>query len=141
MSSIRDEPIALDTNQYVFAARGDAAHPACRVLLFERIADLRIYVPRDVIREMHRNLLTSELHALFATLRRAVEVIWDFGGPSEERIFRFQELGARKGDAVIAAHLDTAGIRTLVSENRHFLREIPDLPFEVLTSADVLSKL
>src|SRR5947209_6456754 len=29
VSSIRDELVALDTNEYIFALRGDARYPAC----------------------------------------------------------------------------------------------------------------
>lgn len=141
MSSTRTEFVALDTNQYVFAVRRDASHPACRTLLFERVKDLRIFVPREVVRELRRNLIPSELQAALAPLRRAIDVFWDYSGPPEETLLRYRTLGAKKGDAVIAAHLDAAGVGTLVSENRHFLGEIPDLPFRVMTAAEILRDL
>ncbi len=141
MSSIRNELVALDTNQFVFAVRRDPAHPFCRKLLFERIGELRIFVPREVIRELRRNLIPSELQAALAPLRRAVELLWDFGGPPEETVSHFRNLGAKKGDAIIAAHLDASEIRTLVSENRHFLNEIPNLPFRVISAESVLNDL
>src|SRR5436190_916437 len=49
--------------------------------------------------------------------------------------------GAKKGDALICAELDAAGVRWLVSENRHFLHEIPDLPFAVVSAERALALL
>ena len=141
MKSIRDELVALDMNQFVFAIRRDPNHGFCRKLLFERISELRIFVPLEVIRELRRNLIPSELQAAFSPLRGAAEVIWDFRDPLEETVNHYQRLGAKIGDAIIAAHLDASEIRTLVSENRHFLNEIPNLPFRVLTAEDVLNNL
>jgi len=42
---------------------------------------------------------------------------------------------------VIAAHLEAAGVPSLISENRHFLAEISELPFQVFTSQQVVEML
>lgn len=141
MSSTQTDWVALDTNVYLFAVRRDPEHPHCRTLLFERLQDLRVSIPREVLRELRRNLLPSELPAALAPLRRAIDVLWDFRGPPVELVNHYRALGAKKGDAVIAAHLDAGNIQTLVSENRHFLSEIPNLPFRVLSSRDLLEQL
>jgi len=39
-----------------------------------------------------------------------------------ERITFYQNRGCRKGDAVIAAHAEALGIKTIISENRQFLQ-------------------
>ena len=49
--------------------------------------------------------------------------------------------GAKKGDAAIAAHLEAANIRYFISENRHFLAELPALPFKVLSSEEAVQLL
>ena len=54
---------------------------------------------------------------------------------------RWEQRGAKKGDAVIAAHLEIAGVRYFISENRHFIAEITNLPFKVLTSEETLRLL
>ena len=41
----------------------------------------------------------------------------------------------------IAAHLEINNIPYLISENRHFLREITNLPFKVLSSQELLQYL
>src|SRR4029079_18123689 len=100
-----------------------------------------VFMPREIVRELRRNLLPRELQAVLAQLRQAADVYWDVSGPPEATIKHYGGLGAKKGDAVIAAHLDASGIRILLSENRHFLSEIPSLPFRVLTAAEALQEL
>jgi hypothetical protein len=41
----------------------------------------------------------------------------------------------------MAAHLEKEGVQALISENRHLLSEIPDLPFRVLSSKAALEEL
>jgi hypothetical protein len=57
------------------------------------------------------------------------------------RVTHWEQLGAKKGDAVIVAQLEVSGVRFLVLENRHFLSEVEGLPFEVLTSEQALRLL
>jgi len=58
-----------------------------------------------------------------------------------ELVRRWQQHGAKKGDAVIAAHLEFAGAGYLISENRHFLAELTGLPFQVITSEEAVRLL
>ena len=55
--------------------------------------------------------------------------------------FEGEQQGAKKGDAVIAAHLEAAKIHYFVSENRHFLTELLASPFQVLTSEEAIQLL
>ena len=54
---------------------------------------------------------------------------------------QWEQRGAKKGDAVISAHLEGAAISYLVSENRDFLKALPELPFTVLSSEEALRLL
>ena len=49
--------------------------------------------------------------------------------------------GAKKGDAIITAQLELAGVSLLISDNRHFLHQIPNLPFRVLSSREAVELL
>jgi hypothetical protein len=138
MSSIRTDPVALDTNQYVLGIRRSSA--TCAEILFDRVPSLRIFVPLRIVMEINRNLLEYEQQAVYDVLGSAAEVLWDYAEPPDEIVSQYKALGAKKGDAVIAAHLDAAGVRWLISENRHFLSEIDDLPFTVLTSKQALDE-
>jgi hypothetical protein len=68
-------------------------------------------------------------------------VTWDYTPPQMDQIRQWEQRGARKGDAVITAHLEGAAIRYLVSENRDFLKELPALPFTVLSSEEAVRLL
>jgi len=141
VNSIRHEAVALDTNVFVFALRKEAAYPACETLLFVKLSELQVYLPLQIFVELQRNLTSSEMRGVLRALLRAKTVTWDYVPAPAELIARWEQAGAKKGDAVIAAHLEAAKIRYLVSENRHFLTELPASPFHVLRSEAVIALL
>lgn len=141
MNSIRDEPVALDTNVFIFALRKDVNYPACETLLFDKLIELQVYIPLQVFVELQRNLTENEMRGVLRALVRAETATWDYAPAPADLIARWEQRGAKKGDAVIAAHLEAANIRYFVSENRHFLAELPTLPFEVFSSEEVVRLL
>lgn len=141
MNSIRHETVALDTNIFVFALRKEAAYPACEILLFDKLSELQVYLPLQIFVELQRNLTGGEMRGVVRALRRAKTVTWDYAPAPADRIAHWEQAGAKKGDAVIAAHLEAAKIHYLVSENRHFLTELPASPFQVLRSEAVIELL
>ncbi len=139
--TIADDWIAFDTNIYIFGVRKNPKFPAC-VELLERIGELQVYLPRQIIRELHNNLQPDEVHELFSLFHRypnRIRINWRT--TNLPLIEKFQQLGCRLGDAAVAAHLEEERIKTLVSENRHFLSELPNLPFRVLSSTAALEDL
>lgn len=93
-------------------------------------------MPRQIIRELQNNLKADEVAELFGLFNQysdCIRIDWQI--IPIKSIERFQRLGCKLGDAVVAAHLREHGVHTLISENRHFLKEIPDLPFRVLSAA------
>lgn len=141
MNFIQNEPIALDTNQFIFALRRSAAYPACEILLFDKLPELQIYMPLQVLIELQRNLTIDEMRGVFLALNQSKAIQWDYKPAPGNLIAQWQKRGAKKGDAVIAAHLESAQVKYLISENRHFLSEIPDLPFQVLSSDAIVNQL
>src|SRR5438270_13478244 len=111
MKSIRTELVALDTNEYIFAIRADPAFTACEQLLSEFIHELRIYLPLQVKQEAHANLTSEEQVTFYDIIASTRETVEDYIAPPTDLIGRYRLLGAKKGDAVIAAHLHRAGIR------------------------------
>ena len=71
----------------------------------------------------------------------AQAVTWDYAPARMDLIRQWEQRGAKKGDAAITAHLEGAAIRYLVSENRDFLKELPSLPFTVLSSEEAVRLL
>lgn len=136
-----DEFVALDTNQFVFALRRDPRFLNCTTLLFQHVDRLCVYVPLQVLKELHRNLTQDEIHLVFSALDVARECRIDYAPGEPARVKHWEQMGAKKGDAVIVAQLEASGVRFLISENRHFLLEVEGLPFEVLTSEQLLGLL
>lgn len=141
MNSIRHEAVALDTNVFVFALRKEISRPACETLLFDKLNELQVYLPLQIFVELQHNLTSDEMRGVLRALLRAKTVTWDYAPAPTELIAWWEQQGAKKGDAVIAAHLEAAKIRYFVSENRHFLTELPASPFQVLRSETVIQLL
>jgi predicted nucleic acid-binding protein len=131
----------LDTNVVIFALRGTGNQQACRTLLFERLPELKVYLPLQVMLELDRNLTRREMQLLWRVFRGMPDLVVDYQRAASERIRYWQQQGAKKGDAVIVAQLEARDIRLLISENRHFLAEVAGLPFDVLSSSAVLTLL
>ena len=141
MTSIRDETVAVDTNVWIFALRKEPTYPACETLLFDELPDLQIYMPLQIFLELQRNLTAGEMRRVVLALTRARTATWDYTPARLDLIRQWEQRGAKKGDAVISAHLEEAAISYLVSENRDFLKALPGLPFTVLGSEEAVRLL
>jgi len=73
MNSIRDELISLDTNEFIFALRKDATNPACETLVFDKLDELKIHLPLQILLELQHNLTAEEMRrVLLAVKAKAV---------------------------------------------------------------------
>jgi hypothetical protein len=81
----------------------------------------------------------SELFRLLGHYPDRIDIRWDKA--EMELVRKYQKLGCKLGDAVIAAHVEEMNVRILISENRDFLEEIKGLPFRVLNAEDLLREL
>lgn len=138
MKSIQGEQVGFDTNVLIFGVREEAPAPTQLLVHADKVV---VYLCREVIQELHRNLAQNEIDRLFDILNEKGEATFDYGAPPSDLVEKYQQLGCKKGDAVIAAHLESAGIQWFVSENRHFLAEVSPLPFVVLASEQALEQL
>ena len=133
--------LVLDTNVWIFGLRAQSDPPACDQLL-QHLPRLYVKVPRQILLELRANLTEEEMRRFFRLLSRYSDrtaIHWDRVAVSLIR--KYQQLGCKLGDAAVAAHMETLGAGTLVSENRDFLYEIKGLPFRVLRAMDVVREL
>lgn len=126
MSSIQTDPVALDTNEFIFALRD--LQPESVVFVRERLPLLHIFVPLQVQIELQHNLMLVEMKEFFDVVSGARQVDWGYEPAGDTLLGHYLSLGVKKGDARICAQLHAAGVRWLISENRHFLSGIPHLP-------------
>ena len=139
--SILDEWIVFDTNIWIFGLRRDLKIPESARLL-DSLSRLQVVLPRQILQELQANLAADEIGALFRLLSQLPERIkinWEKAKP--KMIAKYQSLGCKLGDAVIASHLEEMGVNVLVTENRDFLEELRDLPFRKLSAAEALAEL
>lgn len=139
--SILDEWIVLDTNIWIFGLRRNPDVPACAQLL-GLLDRLHIVLPRQILQELQANFSEAEtrtLFGLFSHISHRVKITWEKA--HQNTVGKYQRLGCKLGDAVIAAHLEELNIKVLVSENRDFLEEVKELPFRRLTAAQALADL
>ena len=109
--------------------------------MFDRLGELNLYLPLQILLELQRNLNDQEMRRITSALGKLETVTWDYEPAPLALVHQWQERGAKKGDAVVAAHLEVAGVRYLVSENRHFLTELTEPPFRVLRAAEAIQEL
>lgn len=140
MSSIRTDLVALDTNEFIFAVHRDPIRPSSSLLVSQRLAEMEILVPLQVLVELHHNLSAADLKEVF-TILNAANAQFDFSTAPKDIAVQFRMQGARESDAQLAAQLYSSGVRWLISENRHFLTEIPSLPFNVVSAESALRLL
>ena len=104
--------------------------------------DLVVVVPRLVAQEVTRNLRTREQVRLFYRLFRGC----DFAFIVDELVpralvERYVTLGLpAKADAFIGAFTEWMQVRYLLSDNRHFLRDLRTDAFDVLDAAEFISR-
>ncbi len=108
---------------------------------FDKLTALQVYMPLQIFLELQRNLTASEMRRVVRALTMAQAVTWDYAPARMDLIRQWEQRGAKKGDAAITAHLEGAAICYLVSENRDFLKELPALPFTVLSSEEAVRLL
>jgi hypothetical protein len=124
VTSIRGEAVALDTNVCIFALRKEPVYPACETLLFDKLPALQVYMPLQIFLELQRNLTASEMRRVVRALMMAQAVTWDYTPARIELIRQWEQRGAKKGDAVITAHLEvlpfvTWYLRTVTSSKSY----------------------
>lgn len=140
MTTLTD-PWLLDTNVWVFALRRTEPFLACAELL-DHIGSYSVLIPFQVLKELNANLTENERRDFYQLINQHnewIELRWE---PAPLARVKFVERrGCRKGDAVIAAHAEALGIRTIVSENRQLLHTMEDLPMEIINSAVGLARL
>jgi len=139
--TIRDERVVLDTNIWIFGLRHHLELPACALLL-NCLGQIQVILPRQILRELQANLTETELITFFHLLKQfPKQIVIHWGKAEMETAHKYQNLGCKLGDAAIAAHLEELKVETLITENRHFLEELKDLPFRRLSAAEALAEL
>lgn len=104
--------------------------------------DLVVVVPRLVAQEVMRNLRTREQVRLFYRLFRGRDFAFIVDEPVPRALVeKYVALGLPgKADAFVGAFAEWMQVRYLLSDNRHFLRDLRTDAFDVLDAAEFASR-
>ena len=130
--------ICIDSNQFIFGLSG--ADPASEALL-ELLPELEVVIPRLVIKEVTHNLNSMQTSALYMLLHSAPQFTIVDETPPTVLVSKYVAMGLRlKGDAIIAAFAEWQAVDYVVSDNRHFLRELKPTAYDVLDPHEFLAR-
>lgn len=132
--------LVLDTNIYIFAFTPPVKQ-SCQSLvrlLASSPLELQLRIPRTIVEEVRRNLVENEFREFFEFISEFTIIDEDFLIPFELGA-KYEAKGFKDADAFIAAYAEWVGADALVTENRHFFSQNPELPFKVLTAEKCLN--
>jgi predicted nucleic acid-binding protein len=128
--------ILLDTNVWIFGLRNAPEYPCCRRIL-ANLPKFHVHVPRQILRELLENLDQKEMIKFFGLVNfpsRRIAASWTLA--DAELVKKYQRMGCKKGDAVVAAHAEALKIGVIITENRGFLRQCKRLPLVIMSSEE-----
>ena len=132
--------ICIDSSVLIPALR--RSDPVAVRLIRSIGPELTLLTPRLVAQEVTRNLYVPDQVRRFYRLfkRRGFAFIIDEPIPPE-LVNKYVALGLpEKADAFIGAFAEWMDVRYLISDNRHFLRELETDAFVVLDAAEFVSR-
>lgn len=104
--------------------------------------NIHITIPRLIAKEVTRNLIAEEVREFYRLFQEE-----QFGQIIDEPIpsalvEKYINLGLpAKADAFIGAFAEWMNVSHLISENRHFLRELQTTAFEIVNAAEFIKLL
>jgi predicted nucleic acid-binding protein len=128
--------ICIDSSAFVLGLRG--TDPAATRILELISSELNLVIPRLVAQEVTRNLMTSEQVRQFYRLFENYDFAQIIDEPVPAALVeKYVNLGLPgKADAFIGAFAEWKNLGYLISENRHFLRELRTNAFQVLDATE-----
>ena len=127
----------------VFIRAFDAPDSSASFLLQRIGSELQVAIPRLVVHGVERNLRSYDHIKTFYRLFVSpadIQVV-DLPVP-QGLIAHYVSLGLRvKGDAIIGAFAEWMGVDYLISDNRHFLRELRTVAYHLASPGEFLELL
>jgi uncharacterized protein (DUF2164 family) len=136
--------LVLDANEYIFGLGlfRKQSSESLVVFIIDNLTSHSVSVCRTIVEEVRTNLTPKEFQGFIRFINALTTIDEDFFIPFELGA-RYEAMGFKEADALIAAYTDWVGADALVTENRHFLRRSPSLPFKVINARqclDLISK-
>ena len=125
--------IVLDSNEYI-----NFLNKKVRLEEVFQIEDVSIRINELIIKEVLRNVSEQLKKEFYALLLRSNVVLRKEKLPMA--LFdKYRQKGLKKGDVVVASFCESEKAKYLVTENRHFLKEIKFDEFRVVKLDEFLA--
>ena len=129
--------ISLDTNVIIFGLRN--LDPSAAMLL-KSLFLFDVSLCFQVERELRKNLAEHEFRQFYDPVGLLPTLSISYQPIGEQIIAHYRQFGLKTGDALIAAFCEQEAVEILISENRHFLKELPTRTFEIMDSEHFCQK-
>lgn len=123
--------VSLDTNVFIFGLRKIDAWAS---LIVQHLFQFDVSISFQVERELQKNLTEEEFREFYDLIELVSTIHISYQSPDEQLLSQYRQLGLKTGDAMIAAFCEQEAIEIFISENRHFLQELPQHSFEIWDS-------
>ncbi len=132
--------ICIDSCVFIHGLQSN--DPAVRQLIALVSPTVQLVIPRLVAQEVTRNLYSAEQARRFYRLFHALDCAFIVDEPVPAALVeKYVHLGLPgKADAYIGAFAEWMQVRYLISNNRHFLRDLQTNAFAVMNTADFVSR-
>ena len=126
--------IVLDSNEYILYLNNKS-------LLLHKLFDheISIYVNELIIKEVLRNITHSQRKTFYQLLFKGQINVFNEALPFS-LYEKYQKLGLKKGDIIIASFCEHIKADYLLTENRHFLKSNLKATLKILTLKEFLGK-
>jgi predicted nucleic acid-binding protein len=123
--------ISLDTNILIFGIRNIDPYS---VAILKNLYKFNISISAQIEKEIRNNISLSELNEFYQLLNPLANFEIVYEQPDPAIVELYQNMGLKKGDALIAAFCYSTDISIFLSENRHFLQQLQKQSFEIMDS-------
>ncbi|MBI1935076.1 hypothetical protein HYS31_01420 [Candidatus Woesearchaeota archaeon] len=133
--------VVLDSNEFIFGLTGTEHYPKLLIDSLESAKlsnDFRIH--SQILKEVLDNI-PQHLHGDIFELFNSETIAFDEEPVSKDLWNKYKEMNLKKGDIIIAAYAEMIDTDILVSENRHFLKELKKANFEIMNAEQFLKEI
>ena len=133
--------VLIDSNELILGLKG--SKPSSKALIddldkLNELCDFRIN--ETIFQEITRNL-PLDAKEKFTKLLNVVIIINEAYATNKGLIDKYKNLGLKKGDIPIAAYAELIQADFLISENRHFLKELKTKKFKILDAEQFFKEM
>ncbi len=134
--------LVLDANEYIFALalfRKESCESLLKTII-DTLPKHTFCISRTIIEEVRTNLTVKEFQDFIKLVNILSAIDEDILIPFQIGA-KYESMGLKPADALIAAYVEWVGADALVTENRHFLTRQENLPFKVVNAENCLKML